>query len=238
MEKPQHEPGEPNLEDLAQQYGELMGKLHGLQALFLARHNADNLLGSQEEDMFQRFETDQIELILDELKDKMPIPWKPHPEAIGEGSSDTDASADTYVNPVSKSVVRYEVTAARGTEQIEIIMTYRINDNGRLEQLITTETEEVPNTLLDVEHPAFQSIELPSGEKINLSNPQEEPIKVEMSPKQAKEFVAMIKEIVTRLGKIYNQSGWQVLLDTDRTPNDVESGDYRAVYKIERIDLD
>lgn len=233
-----HEPKEPTPEDCAQQYGVLMGKLHGTQALFLARQHAENLSGSQEADMFQRFETEQIEMILADLEGRMTIPWKAHPDTVGVDASDSDATADTLIDPVGKKVVRFETTKAQGTEQIEIAMTYRINEEGRIERIITTETEEIPDALGDIDHPAFVPLTLPNGERVNLPSAPNETFSAELDIKQAKEFLAMMQEIVTQLAKIYNQKGWEIMLDTERTPNDVDSSDPGAVFKIERLELD
>lgn len=233
-----HEPKEPTPEDYAQQYSVLMGKLHGTQALFLAKQHAGNLSGAQESDMFQRFETEQIENILAGLEERIIIPWKAHSDTVGEGSSDSDATADTLIDPVGKRVIRYESTEAQGTEQIEIAMTYRVNEAGRLERLITTETEEIPDALGDIDHPAFIPLDLPNGERLNLPSAPDETFKSELDTKQAKEFVAMIQEIITKLAKLYNQKGWEIMLDTERTPDHVDSSDPGAVFKIERLELD
>lgn len=233
-----HEPGEPTPEDYAQQYGLLMGKLHGTQALFLAKQHAENLSSSQEADMFQRFETEHIEYILAGLEGRLTIPWKAHPDTVGEGSSDSDATADTLMDPVGKKVVRYETTKAQGTEQIEIAMTYRINEAGRIERLITTETEEIPDALGEIDHPAFVPLDLPNGERVNLPSAPNETFTSELDAKQAREFVAMIQEIVMQLAKLYNQKGWEIMLDTERTPNHVDSSEPGAVFKIERLELD
>lgn len=233
-----HEPKEPTPEDYAQQYGVLMGKLHGTQALFLAKQHAENLTGAQESDMFQRFETEQIEGILAGLEGKMTIPWKAHPDTVGHDSSDSDATADTLIDPVSKKIVRYENTRAQGKEQIEIAMIYRVNEAGRLERLITTEIEEIPDATGAIDHPAFVPLDLPNGERVNLPSAPNETLSIELNTKQAKEFVAMIQEVVTQLAKIYNQKGWEIMLDTERTPNHVDSSEPEAVFKIERLDLD
>lgn len=238
MDKLKHEPGEPTPEDLAGQFSEILGKLHSVRELFLAKQQVGDLLGTQTDDMFQRFETEQIELILGQIENNLTIPWRAHPESVGEEASDAEATADTYIDVVEKSIVRYEATEAQGTEQIEIIMTYRVNETGKLERLVDTEVEEIADSLEDFNHPAFVPLLLPDGEKVNMNTAHEGTLKSELELKQAIEFVTMIKEIVSRLTQIYNQRDWHVMLDTDRTPNDVESGDYRAVYKIERIDSD
>lgn len=238
METPNHEPGEPTAEDLAQQYVETLGRLHGAREMFLAKQHKSNLLSSQTDDMFQRFETEQIELITAGLENKMTIPWVAHPDTVGVDASDSDATADTLIDPVGKKVVRYEATEAQGTEQIEIIMTYSINDSGRLERLIATETEEITDTLGDIDHPAFVPLDLPNGERVNLPSAPDETFRAELDIKQAKEFVEMMREITAKLAQIYNQKGWEIMLDTERTPNDVEPDNYRAVYKIERLELD
>lgn len=233
-----HEPGEPTPEDLAQQYSESMGRLHGVREMFLAKQQKSNLLSSQTDDMFQRFETEQIEIILADLEGRMTIPWSAHPDTVGVDASDSEATADTLIDPVGKKVVRYETTEAQGTEQIEIIMTYSINGSGKLERLIATETEEIADTLGDIDHPAFVPLDLPNGERVNLPSAPDEAFKAELDLKQAKEFVAMMLELTAKLARVYNQKGWEIMLDTERTPNDVEPDNYRAMYKIERLELD
>lgn len=233
-----HEPGEPTPEDLTQQYVEALGRLHGVREMFLAKQQKSDLHSSQAEDMFQRFETEQIEVILSRLEQKITLPWKAHPDTVGADASDSDATADTLIDPVGKKLTRFETTALQDGRQVEIVMTYSINHSGVVERLISTETEYTADALGDIGHPAFVPLDLPNGERINLPAAADEVFRSELDLKQAKEFVTMTRELIAGLAQVYNQKGWEIMLDTERTPNSVEASDYRAAYKIERLELD
>jgi hypothetical protein len=238
MNKLQHEPGEPTPEELTRQFTEALNHLKITREMFLVKQHMSDITPSQAEDMFQRFETEQIEFILADLEGKMNIPWKAHPDTVADNSSDLEASADTFIDVVGKEVTRYEITEAEGTSQIEIAMTYRINNLGKIERIITTENEELPDHLEDIIHPAFTPLLLPGGDKANVSSSHDEESVVELDLQQARQFVNMISEVVAKLGQVYRQTGWEIMLDTDRTPDNIDSSSPEAVFKIERLELD
>lgn len=216
----------------------ILSELQGARERFVAGQDKNpELTREQIQRACKNFESELIEEAVVEYAKDHKLAWIPHPDEGFEPMA-VDASADTFIDTDRNSVSRFEVTASDPelNRQSELDMSYSINSDGRIiVQIVAKSGDTYENPLSEFEHPALETIRLPDGQSINSSDTDIFEYIQELDPAQAKVFVDLLKFIVDRLRKEYQNPKWMLFVDTELTSRGVEADDPSVVYKIESL---
>ena len=201
---------EPDVYHQAERFKNALDKLNFIrQTFFIERGTGVNSSEEEQNKMFQNFELQFIEHIL-QLVDVSKLDWHPVPE--DQEHMENDASGDLIIEPKSYTIIRGENSAMDKeiSAQSDKMLEYSVH-NGLIEEIILDVNVDLYDEERSGSHPT--GLLYPSKHEINDEPASHDHIRLDGY--KSKILADVIEYVVQRLDSIYNDPRWHINMDTN-----------------------